>query len=75
MFCVHRTWLVLNPRLYAYKGMLMGGADPYGVLGPNEIHVKCSRRDFIDQEGRQTDIVLGDVLVNYGSLAVNPAIG
>ncbi|KAI0635289.1 RNA dependent RNA polymerase-domain-containing protein [Trametes polyzona] len=37
--------------------------DPHGVLGPNEIHVKCSRRDFIDQDGRKTDIVLGDVLV------------
>ncbi|KAI0646405.1 RNA dependent RNA polymerase-domain-containing protein [Trametes meyenii] len=37
--------------------------DPCGVLGPNEIHVKSSRRAFIDQQGRQTDIVLGDVLV------------
>ncbi|KAI0360558.1 hypothetical protein OH77DRAFT_1493021 [Trametes cingulata] len=37
--------------------------DPYGVLGPNEIHVKCSRRSFMDQEGRLTDIVIGDALV------------
>ncbi|KAH9852493.1 RNA dependent RNA polymerase-domain-containing protein [Lenzites betulinus] len=37
--------------------------DPYGVLGPNEIHVKCSRGEFLDHKGRQTDIVLGDVLV------------
>ncbi|KAI0372068.1 hypothetical protein BV20DRAFT_1065820 [Pilatotrama ljubarskyi] len=37
--------------------------DPYGVLGPNEIHVKCSRRAFIDQEGRATDLVIGDALV------------
>ncbi|CDO75004.1 hypothetical protein BN946_scf184965.g6 [Trametes cinnabarina] len=37
--------------------------DPFGVLGANEIHVKCSRRDFLDPEGRKTDIVIGDVLV------------
>ncbi|KAI0777795.1 RNA dependent RNA polymerase-domain-containing protein [Trametes elegans] len=37
--------------------------DPFGVLGPNEVHVKCSRRALLDPEGRQTDIVLGDVLV------------
>ncbi|KAI8969425.1 RNA dependent RNA polymerase-domain-containing protein [Trametes punicea] len=37
--------------------------DPHGVLGPNEIHVKCSRRDFTDADGRKTDIILGDVLV------------
>ncbi|KAJ8488013.1 hypothetical protein ONZ51_g3830 [Trametes cubensis] len=37
--------------------------DPFGVLGPNEIHVKCSRRAFVDVEGRSTDIVIGDVLV------------
>ncbi|KAI0674419.1 RNA dependent RNA polymerase-domain-containing protein [Trametes maxima] len=37
--------------------------DPCGVLGPNEIHVKSSRRAFTDQQGRQTDIILGDVLV------------
>ncbi|KAI9063519.1 hypothetical protein FKP32DRAFT_1571651 [Trametes sanguinea] len=37
--------------------------DPFGVLGPNEVHVKCSRRDFLDPEGRKTDLVIGDVLV------------
>ncbi|OSD08147.1 hypothetical protein PYCCODRAFT_1430316 [Trametes coccinea BRFM310] len=37
--------------------------DPFGVLGPNEIHVKCSRRDFVDPAGRKTDLVIGDVLV------------
>ncbi|KAI0646416.1 RNA dependent RNA polymerase-domain-containing protein [Trametes meyenii] len=37
--------------------------DPFGVLGPNEIHVKCSRRDFVDQESVKTDQIVGDVLV------------
>ncbi|PCH44937.1 hypothetical protein WOLCODRAFT_56552, partial [Wolfiporia cocos MD-104 SS10] len=37
--------------------------DPLGVLEPGEIHLKSSRRNLLDQEGRLTDIVLGDVLV------------
>ncbi|RPD65627.1 hypothetical protein L226DRAFT_543193 [Lentinus tigrinus ALCF2SS1-7] len=37
--------------------------DPYGVLGPGEIHVKSSMRNLPDQSGRMTDIVKGDVLV------------
>ncbi|KAI0827045.1 RNA dependent RNA polymerase-domain-containing protein [Trametes gibbosa] len=37
--------------------------DPYGVLGPNEIQVKCFSPEFIDHHGRHTNIVLGDVLV------------
>ncbi|KAL0572257.1 hypothetical protein V5O48_009703 [Marasmius crinis-equi] len=37
--------------------------DPYGVLGPNEIHFKSSQREFIMESGLTTDIITGDVLV------------
>ncbi|KAI0711161.1 RNA dependent RNA polymerase-domain-containing protein [Cerioporus squamosus] len=37
--------------------------DPYGVLGPGEIHVKSSQRNLPDSSGRMTDLVKGDVLV------------
>ena len=39
-------------------------ADPCGVLGPNEIHVKCSRPSLKTDDGLETDIVVGDVLVS-----------
>lgn len=38
-------------------------ADPCGVLAPGEVHIKSSTRNLIDQDGNETDIVLGDVLV------------
>ncbi|KZT73517.1 hypothetical protein DAEQUDRAFT_721575 [Daedalea quercina L-15889] len=37
--------------------------DPCNVLAPNEVHVKSSSRNLIDQDGMLTDMVLGDVLV------------
>ncbi|TBU26167.1 RNA dependent RNA polymerase-domain-containing protein [Dichomitus squalens] len=37
--------------------------DPYGVLKANEVHVRSSRRNLPDHQGRLTDLVLGDVLV------------
>ncbi|KAF5380169.1 hypothetical protein D9615_006104 [Tricholomella constricta] len=37
--------------------------DPYSVLGTDEIHVKSSRRNLKSQDGLQTDIVLGQVLL------------
>ncbi|KAL1695215.1 RNA dependent RNA polymerase-domain-containing protein [Schizophyllum commune] len=37
--------------------------DPCGVLGPNEIHVKCSRPSLKTDDGLETDIVVGDVLI------------
>ena len=44
--------------------MLTTVADPCGVLGPNEIHVKCSRPSLKTDDGLETDIVVGDVLVS-----------
>ncbi|KAL1731817.1 RNA dependent RNA polymerase-domain-containing protein [Schizophyllum commune] len=38
-------------------------ADPCGVLGPNEIHIKCSRPLLKTDDGLETDIVEGDVLI------------
>ncbi|KAL6305950.1 RNA dependent RNA polymerase-domain-containing protein, partial [Sparassis latifolia] len=38
-------------------------ADPCGVLGPNEVHVKSSHHNLVDQQGNMTDLILGDVLV------------
>ncbi|KAF9068844.1 RNA dependent RNA polymerase-domain-containing protein [Rhodocollybia butyracea] len=37
--------------------------DPYGVLEFDEIHFKNSRRDFLTNDGMQTDIILGEVLI------------
>ncbi|CCM00780.1 uncharacterized protein FIBRA_02822 [Fibroporia radiculosa] len=37
--------------------------DPCNVLRPGEIHVKSSQRNLVDQDGKRTDIILGDVLV------------
>ncbi|KAG5644364.1 hypothetical protein DXG03_008661 [Asterophora parasitica] len=37
--------------------------DPYGFLGEDEIHVKCSRRILQTHDGLLTDIVLGQVLL------------
>ncbi|EED84473.1 predicted protein [Postia placenta Mad-698-R] len=37
--------------------------DPLGVLEPGQVHIKSSRRNLVDQDGRPTDIVLGEVLV------------
>ncbi|KAF8078266.1 RNA dependent RNA polymerase-domain-containing protein [Lyophyllum atratum] len=37
--------------------------DPYGVLGPDEIQVKSSRRNLMDLDGLPTDTILGDVLL------------
>ncbi|KAF9254988.1 hypothetical protein L218DRAFT_1009050 [Marasmius fiardii PR-910] len=37
--------------------------DPYGVLGPNEIFFKSSRREFVGANGLITDTVEGDVLI------------
>ncbi|KAF9465114.1 RNA dependent RNA polymerase-domain-containing protein [Collybia nuda] len=37
--------------------------DPYGVLGPDEIQVKCSSRKLQTAEGLLTDLILGDVLL------------
>ncbi|KAG5722445.1 hypothetical protein E4T56_gene2957 [Termitomyces sp. T112] len=37
--------------------------DPHNVLGPDEIHVKSSRRNFQMQDDILTDIVLGEVLL------------
>jgi hypothetical protein len=38
--------------------------DIYGVLGPDEIYFKSSRREFVTQNGNN-DLVTGDVLVSY----------
>ncbi|KAJ7054338.1 RNA dependent RNA polymerase-domain-containing protein [Mycena amicta] len=37
--------------------------DYLGVLGPEEIHFKSSKREFFQADGFPTDIVLGDVLM------------
>lgn len=37
--------------------------DRYGVLGPDEIQIKSSRRNLKNAEGLLTDIIIGDVLV------------
>ncbi|KAG6895076.1 hypothetical protein C0992_003241 [Termitomyces sp. T32_za158] len=37
--------------------------DPYSVLGPDEIHIKSSRRNFQMQHDILTDVVLGEVLI------------
>ncbi|KAK1223261.1 hypothetical protein PQX77_013849 [Marasmius sp. AFHP31] len=37
--------------------------DPYGVLGEDEIFLKSSRREFLDNDGIKTDIINGDVLI------------
>ncbi|KAG5653736.1 hypothetical protein H0H81_010993 [Sphagnurus paluster] len=37
--------------------------DPYGVLAPDEIHIKSSRRNLKTEDDPVSDIVLGDVLI------------
>ncbi|KAF5390021.1 hypothetical protein D9757_003814 [Collybiopsis confluens] len=37
--------------------------DPYGVLGADQIHFKSSRREFLNDDGTKTDIILGGVLM------------
>lgn len=37
--------------------------DPFGVLGPNEVHIKSSSRNLKGTDGMLTDTILGDVLV------------
>ncbi|CAL1696986.1 unnamed protein product [Somion occarium] len=37
--------------------------DPCGVLEPGEVHIKSSVRNLVNQNGDQTDIILGDVLL------------
>ncbi|CAA7271026.1 unnamed protein product [Cyclocybe aegerita] len=37
--------------------------DPFGVLGPNEVHIKSSRRNLKTEDGMMTDIIVGDVLL------------
>ncbi len=37
-------------------------SDPFGVLEPGEIHIK-STRQLKSQDGLNTDMVIGDVLV------------
>ncbi|EGO05196.1 hypothetical protein SERLA73DRAFT_68825 [Serpula lacrymans var. lacrymans S7.3] len=37
--------------------------DPTGTLGPGEIHIKSSHPKFLCEDGTETDIVLGDVLL------------
>ncbi|KAI0944787.1 hypothetical protein AcW1_001640 [Taiwanofungus camphoratus] len=37
--------------------------DPCNVLEAGEVHIKSSRRNLIDRNGKPTDLVLGDVLV------------
>ncbi|KAF9478503.1 hypothetical protein BDN70DRAFT_44221 [Pholiota conissans] len=37
--------------------------DPYGVLGPEEIQIKSSRRNLMGNDGLLTDVILGDVLI------------
>jgi len=37
--------------------------DPFGVLGPEEVQIKSSKRNLRTDDGLLTDIILGDVLV------------
>ncbi|THU89976.1 hypothetical protein K435DRAFT_276844 [Dendrothele bispora CBS 962.96] len=37
--------------------------DPYGELGPNEIHFRTSRRELMTQDGYLSDTVTGEVLI------------
>ncbi|KAF8969583.1 RNA dependent RNA polymerase-domain-containing protein [Flammula alnicola] len=37
--------------------------DPFGVLGPEEVQIKSSRRNLKTQDGLLSDIILGDVLI------------
>ncbi|KAJ3874138.1 RNA dependent RNA polymerase-domain-containing protein [Lentinula edodes] len=37
--------------------------DPFGVLGPDQIYFKNSRREFVNKDGIKTDIILGEVLI------------
>lgn len=52
---------------YRYDIELSAGAfvipDRYGVLGPDEIQIKSSRRNLKNAEGLLTDIIIGDVLM------------
>ncbi|KAL0069594.1 hypothetical protein AAF712_003252 [Marasmius tenuissimus] len=55
--CTKHNWEILE------SATAFAVPDPYGVLGPNEIHFKSSRREFVLENGSKTDIVTGDVLV------------
>ncbi|KAK1223266.1 hypothetical protein PQX77_013854 [Marasmius sp. AFHP31] len=55
--CTKHNWEILE------SATAFAVPDPYGVLGPNEIHFKSSRRELILENGSKTDIVTGDVLV------------
>ena len=37
--------------------------DPFGVLGPEEIQIKSSKRNLKMDDGLATDIILSDVVV------------
>lgn len=47
----------------AYMYLLILPLDRSGVLGPDEIQIKSSRRNLKNAEGLLTDIIVGDVLV------------
>lgn len=37
--------------------------DPFDELDDNEVHIKSSHREFQTADGMETDIIVGDVLV------------
>ena len=39
-------------------------ADPYSVLGPDEVQIKSSRRHLKTNDGLLTDVITGEVLVS-----------
>lgn len=55
----HRLMVVIIHDFFA--------TDPYSVLGPDEIQIKSSRRNLVNEDGTLTDIIIGDVLVRYFS--------
>lgn len=60
---------LVTPRVHS---RLIGiHADPYGVLGPDEIQIKSSRRDFKTPDGLDADVITGDVLVRIYTSSQN----
>ncbi|KIK70157.1 hypothetical protein GYMLUDRAFT_34630 [Collybiopsis luxurians FD-317 M1] len=45
------------------SGTAFAVPDPYGVLEPDQIQFKSSRREFLTADGTKTDIILGQVLM------------
>jgi hypothetical protein len=55
--------LVFSFIFYSGTNKKTVGLDPFGVLGPEEVQIKSSKRNLKLDDGLTTDIILGDVLV------------